>query len=296
MAYADAIVECIDLAARFGPEPVFTGLTLVAQPGIVALLGPNGAGKTTLLRILTTLRRPDAGAARVLGFDVVRQQREVRRNIAVVGQFPAVDNVLTGRENLVMTARLAGLGRRSRGRADALLDQFGLTDAAGRAVNGWSGGMRRRLDIAAALVRLVPLLFLDEPTTGMDPESRRRLWDDLRGLAGDDVSVVLTTQYLYEAERLADRVLLLFDGGIAADGSPDQLRRAVGDARVEARDSSGAVIAEIPTDGSASDVRRITDQLGAGVTIDIRRPTLDDAYLSLTATRRGERPGERAQA
>lgn len=268
---------------------MFAGLTVTIDSGVCALLGPNGAGKSTLLRILTTLRRPEAGHARVLGLDVVRQAREVRRNIALVGQFPAVDDALTGRENLTMIGRLVGLGRRSQDRAAELLEQFDLAAAGGRPVSGWSGGMRRRLDIAAALVRPVRLLFLDEPTTGMDPQSRRRLWDDLRRLARGGMSIVLTTQYLDEAADLADRVLLLSGGGIVADGSPEELRRAVGDARVEVRDRSGAVVAEIPTDGSAADLRRIAGQIEDDLSIDIRRPTLDDAYLALTSAHRGER-------
>lgn len=198
---------------------VLNELDLVVDRGVFALLGSNGAGKTTLVSILTTLLLPDSGSARILGLDVARDPRATRRLIAATGQETTLDNLLTGRENLQLFARLLGFGTDATRRADELLDQFGLRDAGRRTVATYSGGMRRRLDLAASLISRPAVLFLDEPTTGLDPVSRRRVWEDVRRLADDGTTVFLTTQTLDEAEALADRIAVLRDGRIVADGT-----------------------------------------------------------------------------
>jgi ABC-2 type transport system ATP-binding protein len=226
-------IEIAGLTKSYGDHPVLAGVDLRVPAGTVfALLGSNGAGKTTTVRILCTLLRPDAGTATVDGFDVVTQPAQVRGSISLTGQFAAVDELLTGRENLVLVAELRHLPDPGRV-ADDLLTRFDLTDAAGRRVSTYSGGMRRRLDIAMSLIGEPPVLFLDEPTTGLDPQSRLEVWATVRELAGRGTTVLLTTQYLDEAEQLADRIAVLHQGRIFAEGTLAELRQLLPPATVE---------------------------------------------------------------
>ena len=220
-------VDARGIRKTFGTRTVLDGVNLAVRPGeILALLGPNGAGKTTLIRILATLLRPDAGTATIAGRDLLTDPRGVRRVISLTGQYAAVDEVLTGRENLRMMARLLHLPRRTSARRCAeLLAAFDLEDAADLRVKAYSGGMRRRLDLAVSMIVPPPLLFLDEPTTGLDPRSRNQLWDVVRGLAADGVTILLTTQYLEEADQLAGTVAVLHHGRIVAQGTPAELKR-----------------------------------------------------------------------
>ncbi|ALJ18621.1 ABC transporter ATP-binding protein [Microbacterium sp. No. 7] len=230
---AETAIRVRDLRKSYGDLHVLRGVDLeVRRGGILALLGSNGAGKTTLVRILSTLLRADAGTAAVAGFDVVAQAERVRESISLTGQFAAVDEILTGRENLVLMARLRHLADPG-GIADALLARFSLTDAADRRVATYSGGMRRRLDIAMSLIGDPPVVFLDEPTTGLDPEARIEVWQAVTRLAESGTTVLLTTQYLEEAEQLADRIAILHRGRIIVDGTLDELRRLLPPAKVE---------------------------------------------------------------
>ncbi len=266
-------------------EPVLDGLDLTVHGGVFALLGPNGAGKTTLVSILTTLIRPSTGAAHILGVNVVREPRSIRRLIAVTGQDTTLDEYLTGRENLVMFGRLNGLGRRSRSRADELLAQFGLDQAGSQLVSTYSGGMRRRLDLAASLVTRPAVLFLDEPTTGLDPVARRTVWDDVRHLADDGTTVFLTTQTLDEAEALADRIAVLRAGRIVADGTVAELTATVGGQRLVLLDDDGTEIRSIDTDGTAASLDAALGSLPdaeRALRAALRSPTLDDAFVALT--------------
>lgn len=229
-----AAVEAEGIRKQFGEHRVLKGVDLeVARGSILALLGPNGAGKTTLVRILSTLTRADAGEARVDGWSVNSEPHRVRSSIGLTGQYASVDGLLTGRENLVMMARLLRMRpRAARHRASELLKRFRLDDTADRRVETYSGGVRRRLDLAASLLATPPILFLDEPTTGLDPVSRRELWAAIGDLAGDGVTILLTTQYLEEADRLADRVAVLGDGRIVAEGTPAELKQKIGEERL----------------------------------------------------------------
>jgi ABC-2 type transport system ATP-binding protein len=306
---ADPAVEAIRLHKSYGDVQALRGVDLRVETGSVfGLLGPNGAGKTTAVRILTTLLLPDEGSARVAGFDVVRDAAKVRQNIGLAGQYAAVDENLTGFENLEMVGRLYHLGRgRSRERARELLSSFDLSEAADRLVRTYSGGMRRRLDLAAALVARPPVLFLDEPTTGLDIRSRIGLWDAIEALVSAGTSVLLTTQYLDEAGRLADRIAVIDQGLVIATGTPEELKTQVGGERLEIHLCDGrrgeeavAALASIASDrpfvedGSvrvpvaerrgtiAEAVRRLDD---AGIAIDdisVSTPTLDDVFLNLT--------------
>jgi ABC-2 type transport system ATP-binding protein len=223
---SDLAVDVRGLRKSYGDQTVLDGVDLAVRAGTVtALLGPNGAGKTTTVGILSTLLAPDAGTVRVAGHDVVSEAQAVRGTIGVTGQVSAVDDLLTGRENLGLMASLHHLGRREgRERVDALLAQFGLTDAARKPVSTWSGGMRRKLDLAMTLVGTPSVVFLDEPTTGLDPRSRRTLWDEVRALVAAGTTILLTTQYLEEADQLADRVAVLDRGRIVAEGTPEELK------------------------------------------------------------------------
>jgi ABC-2 type transport system ATP-binding protein len=301
-------VEAIGLEKSYGRVRVLDGVDLgVARGGVFALLGPNGAGKTTAVRILATLIRADAGQVRVAGFDVVADRRQVRRRISLTGQFAAVDDLQTGAENLRMMGRLAGLSRASaRRRAAELLERFDLTEAASRTVTTWSGGMRRRLDLAAGLVGHPAVLFLDEPTTGLDPRSRQAVWQVVGELAGSGVSVFLTTQYLEEADRLADRIAVLDGGRVVAEGTSAQLKEQVAghrldlvladaaafeevarrlDARAARRDPAHLTIG-VATDGSAAQVRALLDEVDpthrAVDRFAVHGATLDDVFLALT--------------
>lgn len=280
------MLELSGVTKAYGAQTVLHDLDLTLPPGVHALLGPNGAGKTTLVNILTTLIPHDTGTVRVLGADTRTDAAQLRHRISVTGQFTAVDEILTGRENLVMMARLLGLRTRvARRRAEDLLDRFDLTDAGNRAVGTYSGGMRRRLDLAVSLIWPPEVLFLDEPTTGLDTRSRLALWEQIRSLAAEGTNVFLTTQYLEEADQLADQIAVLDGGRIVAHGTADQLKAQVGREVVRAVDSTGAVVHELPVDGTAADLARASEELAAADPtwlVELHRPTLDDAFLQLT--------------
>jgi ABC-2 type transport system ATP-binding protein len=300
------------------------GVDLSVDEGtVVGLLGPNGAGKTTIVRILATLLRPDAGRATVAGFDVVRQAQALRSVIGLSGQYAAVDENLTGRENLWMFGRLYQLASpEAYRRADELLEQFELADAADRTAKTYSGGMRRRLDLASALIGRPRLLFLDEPTTGLDPRSRLGMWDVIRGLVREGTTLLLTTQYLEEADELADAIAVIDHGRIIARGTADELKSQVGGERIEvvvhdrtaleaareilARGGAGAPMLDehtrkltVPATGGATAlVQVIRDLDDAGIVIDdiaLRRPTLDDVFLALTGHAAEDAVGDDAQ-
>jgi ABC-2 type transport system ATP-binding protein len=285
---ADAAILVRGLRKAFGRQTVLDGLDLEVRRGeVFALLGPNGAGKTTTINVLTTLVRPDSGIATVAGVDVLAQPERVKQRISLTGQSVAVDDVLSGLENLMMLGRLSGLSRAdSRRRALELLERFDLSDAATKRVGAYSGGMRRRLDLALSFVVAPEILFLDEPTTGLDTRSRRELWDVIRSLADAGTTVFLTTQYLEEADQLADRIAVLDAGRIVATGTAEQLKARIGGDAVELRDEHGELLQRVPTDGTVTDLRRaldVLDESGAEGIVTLRRPTLDDVFLTLTA-------------
>ncbi|MFB4320398.1 ATP-binding cassette domain-containing protein [Actinomadura sp. 21ATH] len=301
-------ISATGLRKSYGAVTVLSGIDLqVARGGVFALLGPNGAGKTTTVRILSTLTPPDAGTARVAGLDVVRDRRRVRKAISLTGQHAAVDELQTGEENLRMMGRLHRLPRAlARRRAAELLERFDLTEAAGRRVATYSGGMRRRLDLAAGLVGDPEVIFLDEPTTGLDPRSRRAMWDVVTGLTDEGVTVLLTTQYLEEADRLAGRIALLDAGRVVAEGTAAELKDripgrrldlvAAGPAEYEALDRAlGARAAQrdpvrltlgVTTGGDAAEVRALLDEVDPARTavrrFTVNETTLDDVFLALT--------------
>jgi daunorubicin resistance ABC transporter ATP-binding subunit len=280
------MIEASELRKRFDSTVVLDGVDLVAGAGeVVGLLGPNGAGKTTMVNILTTLLRPDGGTARVGGHDVIRDAARAREVFSLTGQNVALDELLTGRENLRLMARLAHLPKADgRRRADELLAVFDLADAADRLVRTYSSGMRRRLDLAVSLLTRPRVMFLDEPTTGLDPRSRADLWEVIRGVVGEGTTVLLTTQYLAEAEALADRIVVLDHGRVIADDTAAALKRRVGAAHIELELASGAV-ESIVTDGTVQDAHRILGDAQARfgpVGWRLVVPTLDDVFLALT--------------
>ncbi|WP_433381003.1 ATP-binding cassette domain-containing protein [Streptosporangium sp. CA-115845] len=306
---ADPIVIAEGLRKSFGDTHALRGLDLSVPRGTVCgVLGPNGAGKTTAVRILATLSDPDAGHARIAGYDVVREAGKVRARIGLAGQYAAVDEKLTGRGNLRMFGRLYHLSRReAHRRADELLERFGLMDAADRQVAGYSGGMRRRLDLITSLILRPEVLFLDEPTTGLDPRSRGEIWDSVRELVADGTTVLLTTQYLDEADRLADDIAVIDHGQVVATGTPDELKATIGDrldvvledpaALRPAATVLNALTGTDPTMTGAdrlsvalpgggfrlADIVRELDRAGvAAADVRLRRPTLDEVFLRLT--------------
>ena len=276
------------ITKTFGDTTVLRSLDLeVSAGGVLALLGPNGAGKTTTIGILSTLVLPDSGTATVCGYDVVREADAVRRVISVTGQSSAVDGVLTGRENLRMMARLGGLSRTAaRERADQLLDRFSLEEAGDKRVSTYSGGMRRKLDLAISLIGTPPVVFLDEPTTGLDTRSRQSLWDEIRALADAGTTVLLTTQYLEEADRLADRIAVLEHGAIVADGTAAELKSRVGSEMLALHGADGETVLEVPTDGTLDGLRAALDALPADASgsVALRSPSLDDVFLAVTGS------------
>jgi ABC-2 type transport system ATP-binding protein len=303
------MIEAEGLTKRYGTTQALAGVDLTVAAGtILGVLGPNGAGKTTAVRILTTLDRPDGGRARVAGHDVVTEAAAVRRKIGVTAQDATLDEALTGRQNLVMVGELSGLRRaNAKARAIELLERFELSDAADRVMKGYSGGMRRRLDLAAGLVTRPPVLFLDEPTTGLDPTSRLRMWAVIRELVADGATLLLTTQYLEEADELADRILVIDHGAVIAEGTSVELKRAIGGARLTVTlaashpDSESALAPYVDgpirmsqddrrlqaavrsSSGLATTVVRALDAAGVLVDdVEVRQPSLDDVFFSLT--------------
>jgi ABC-2 type transport system ATP-binding protein len=309
------MIEAEGLTKRYGETQALAGVDLsVAAGTILGVLGPNGAGKTTAVRILTTLASPDAGSARVAGCDVLREPGEVRKRIGVAAQDATLDGLLTGRQNLVLTGELSRMSRSgARSRATELLERFDLTVAADRVLKGYSGGMRRRLDLAASMMTRPQVLFLDEPTTGLDPTSRLKMWDIIRELVGDGVTLLLTTQYLDEADTLANQIVVIDHGRVIAEGTPRQLKEAAKGARLDVTLSAphpDAVAAlaplvggtvqvsedgrhlEAPIDnapGLATAVVRALDLAGVLVdNIEVRQPSLDDVFFALTGTSRDD--------
>jgi ABC-2 type transport system ATP-binding protein len=319
MADSPPAVETEAVAVAFGETKALDGVDLTVPPGTVqGLLGPNGAGKTTLVRVLATLLRPDAGSARVFGCDVVRDATRVRALIGLAGQFAAVDGTLTGRENLEMVGRLYRLrGADAKSRAAEALERLGLTDAADRVVRGYSGGMRRRLDLGASLVGRPRLLILDEPTTGLDPQTRNDVWSFIRELVAGGTTVLLTTQYLDEADNLADHIVVIDHGKAIANGTPRELKARMGSDVLELHLVDAATLEQtaealrgigsgepsidvsdrritLPVHQGASDlmsaVRRLDEQGIVPSDLSLRQPSLDDVFLALTG--RGATPDE----
>jgi daunorubicin resistance ABC transporter ATP-binding subunit len=312
------VIEAHGLEKRYGQTRALAGVSFSVEAGtVLGVLGPNGAGKTTAVRILTTLALPDAGTARVAGHDVVREAALVRQRIGVTAQDATLDLALTGRQNLVMVGELSGLRRaEARRRAAGLLERFELTEAADRVLKGYSGGMRRRLDLAAGLVTSPPVIFLDEPTTGLDPTSRARMWDVIRQLVAEGTTLLLTTQYLDEADQLADRIVVIDHGRVIAEGSPAELKSATGAALLDVTltraggDPASALRGLVEGDirvaadgrrlraavrnrsGLATAVVRALDAAGLEVDdVEVRQPSLDDVFSALTGRPGAEEAG-----
>ncbi len=320
MAGMTTVIEAEGLTKRFGATRALAGVDLQADGGrVLALLGPNGAGKTTIVRILATLLKPDAGRARVCGYDVVADATVVRQLLALTGQYASVDDELTGTENLIMICRLLGFGRAaSRGRTREMLERFELAEAAGRAVKGYSGGMRRRLDLAASLLGEPEVLFLDEPTTGLDPRGRGQMWDTIRGVVAAGATVLLTTQYLEEADELADQIAVIDHGLVVASGTPSELKARTGSQTLAVRATNPAHTAQVAAVvagvvGARPDVaenglvtvavsdpamvpavvRRLDDAGIVAAELSLRLPSLDEVFLTLTGHRAEEDEPER---
>jgi oleandomycin transport system ATP-binding protein len=304
------VIEAEGLTKRFGDTQALDGVDLTVRRGtVLGVLGPNGAGKTTAVRVLATLLKPDSGRARIAGFDVVKDAVQVRQLIGLTGQYASVDEELTGQENLIMIGRLLDLSRgEARSRAQALLGRFDLVEAGGRAAKSYSGGMRRRLDLAASLVSQPKIIFLDEPTTGLDPRARNEVWDTIRRLVADGGTVLLTTQYLEEADALADQITVFDHGRVVADGTPAELKAKLGGqtlviraaerhlterlaaivaeltgARPDIDPDTGLVSAPVEDTALLSAVVRRMDDAGIAVgELNLRLPSLDEVFLALT--------------
>jgi oleandomycin transport system ATP-binding protein len=315
------VIEAEGLTKRFGATQALAGVDLSADSGqVLALLGPNGAGKTTIVRILATLLKPDGGRARVRGHDVVADATVVRQLLALTGQYASVDDELTGTENLIMICRLLGFGRAAaRARAREMLERFGLADAAGRAVKTYSGGMRRRLDLAASLLGDPDVLFLDEPTTGLDPRGRSQMWDTVRGVVAGGATVLLTTQYLEEADELADQIAVIDHGVVVASGTPAELKARTGSqtlavgpgdpahtrqvagtvaevagARPDVAADTGLVTVAVSDPAMVPAVVRRLDDAGiVAAELSLRLPSLDEVFLTLTGHRADDDDSER---
>lgn len=318
MSMNESVIEIKNLKKSFGKVSVLDGINLTVKRGtMLALLGPNGAGKTTTVRILSTLLKPDSGEVFVNGFNVSTEADKVRHTIGLTGQYAAIDELLTGRENLEMMGRLYHLGKaKSKARATELLAQFDITDAADRPAKTYSGGMRRRLDLAASLVATPPVIFLDEPTTGLDPRSRLTMWSVIEELMKKGATILLTTQYLEEADKLANQIAVLDKGRIIAQGTADELKAKVGNERTEitieraedfsrarklfeprgAQSNEAEKSISIPTDGSVGAIKMILDTLTKEqIEIDamsVHKPTLDDVFLKLTGHEAQENKAE----
>ncbi|RFS83254.1 ATP-binding cassette domain-containing protein [Actinomadura spongiicola] len=315
----DDVIRAEGLHKRFGDTRALDGVDITARRGtVLGVLGPNGAGKTTAVRVLATLLKPDAGRAEVCGYDVVKDAVQVRALIGLTGQYASVDEELTGTENLVMIARLLDFGRRdAKARARQLLDRFRLTDAGSRAVKTYSGGMRRRLDLAASLINRPEIIYLDEPTTGLDPRARNEVWDTVRGVVAEGATVLLTTQYLEEADALADQITVFDHGRVIAEGTSDDLKGRIGRQTLVVRASEPyrtaqltAIVAELTGEKPevqgptglvtvpvhdprlvSALVRRLDEASIVAAELALRMPSLDEVFLTLTG-----RPVEEAEA
>ena len=315
-------IEAVGLVKTFGQQRAVDGVSLTVPTGAVyGVLGPNGAGKTTTVRMLATLLRPDGGEARIFGRDVVRESTAVRSLVGVTGQYASVDEDLTATENLVIFSRLLGLSRRdAKRKSTELLEEFGLTEAASKPLKNFSGGMRRRLDLAASLIARPPLLFLDEPTTGLDPRTRAQMWDTIRRLVAEGSTVLLTTQYLDEADQLADRIAVIDRGKVIADGTADELKASVGTSALqltvadrdridEARTlisaalgidatvtpESGRITAPLADPSITADLLvRLRDHSIAVDEITVSKPSLDEVFLTITGHETAETEGSAA--
>ena len=314
MSSNSSVISVKDLKHSYGKNDVLKGVNLSVEKGtMLALLGPNGAGKTTIVRILSTLLKPSNGGAKINNYDVIKNAEQVKSTIGLTGQSTAIDDLLTGRENLEMMGRLYRLSRQStKDRAQELLEELDLVEASNRPAKTYSGGMRRRLDLAVSLIAKPPILFLDEPTTGLDPRSRLTMWDIIRGLMKDGTTILLTTQYLEEADQLADKIAVIDNGVVIAEGTAETLKKKVGKDRLELffADRKTMISAEsiltkeiIATDKSEhsitiaindvnQDVKRVLEKLAKSKTklssMEIHKPTLDDVFLSVTGKKKAD--------